>query len=175
MIANKKFAEMVRSIISDSVSTDELDREISANPNEGSFYTKLTTAGYNSADVLIINTSKLENLKVSSFALELPNELISTSYQGYTLYQQDSLVSESEHQHQPILDRTLPVLLHNHRMDFAIPSRLSALQSFSSRAEASSSQGAIDDCISIQKDHPKTHQYYFLAYTSHPVCHAISL
>ena len=28
---------------------------ISANPNEGSFYTKLTTAGYNSADVLIIN------------------------------------------------------------------------------------------------------------------------
>lgn len=64
---------------------------VSANPNEGSFYTKLTTAGYNSADVLIINTSKLENLKVSSFALELPNELISTSYQGYTLYQQDDV------------------------------------------------------------------------------------
>ena len=64
---------------------------VSANPNEGSFYTKLTTAGYNSADVLIINTSKLENLKLSSFALELSNELIETSYQGYTLYQQDEM------------------------------------------------------------------------------------
>ena len=64
---------------------------ISANPNESVYYTKLTTAGYNSADVLIINASKLDNLNASSFALDLSNELIVSYYQGYTLYQQDDV------------------------------------------------------------------------------------
>lgn len=64
---------------------------ISANPNENTFHTKLTTAGYNSADILIINASKLDSLKASSFALDLSNELIASYYQGYLLYQQDDV------------------------------------------------------------------------------------
>lgn len=62
---------------------------VSANPNDYNYRTMLTSSGYNYADILIIHASKLEELNVSSFALELSNELLTTYYQGYALYQQD--------------------------------------------------------------------------------------
>lgn len=61
---------------------------ISAKPNEGHYNTKLTVPGYSSADVLIIPESKLNNLDIGYFALDLKNELITSFYSGYTLYQQ---------------------------------------------------------------------------------------
>ena len=64
---------------------------ISANPNEGHYNTKLTIPGYSSADVLIIPASKLENLDVPYFALDLKDELITTYYGGYSIYKQNEV------------------------------------------------------------------------------------
>ena len=61
---------------------------ISAKPNEGHYNTKLTVPGYSSADILIIPTSKLDNLDFGYFALDLKDELITSFYSGYTFYQQ---------------------------------------------------------------------------------------
>ena len=61
---------------------------ISAKPNEGHYNTKLTVPGYSSADVLIIPESKLNNLDIDYFALDLKDELITSFYSGYTLYTQ---------------------------------------------------------------------------------------
>ena len=61
---------------------------ISAKPNEGYYNTKLTVPGYSSADILIIPTSKLDNLDIGYFALDLKDELITSFYSGYTLYPQ---------------------------------------------------------------------------------------
>ena len=61
---------------------------ISAKPDEGHYNTKLTVPGYSSADVLIIPESKLNNLDIGYFALDLKNELITSFYSGYTLYTQ---------------------------------------------------------------------------------------
>ena len=64
---------------------------ISANPNDSVYNAKLTIPGYSSADVLIIPSSKLTSLVVSDFALELEESLISSFYQGYALYEKDSV------------------------------------------------------------------------------------
>ena len=64
---------------------------ITANPNEGHYNTKLTIPGYSSADVLIIPVSKLENLDVLYFALDLKDELITTYYSGYSIYKQNEV------------------------------------------------------------------------------------
>ena len=61
---------------------------ISAKPSEGHYNTKLTVPGYSSADVLIIPISKLNNLDIGYFALDLKDELITSFYSGYTLYSQ---------------------------------------------------------------------------------------
>ena len=61
---------------------------ISAKPNEGHYNTKLTVPGYSSADILIIPTSKLDNLDIGYFALDLKDELITSFYSGYTFYTQ---------------------------------------------------------------------------------------
>ena len=61
---------------------------ISAKPDEGHYNTKLTVPGYSSADILIIPTSKLENLDIGYFALDLKDELITSFYSGYTFYSQ---------------------------------------------------------------------------------------
>ena len=61
---------------------------ISAKPNEGHYNTKLTVPGYSSADILIIPTSKLDNLDIGYFALDLKDELITSFYSGYTIYTQ---------------------------------------------------------------------------------------
>ena len=61
---------------------------ISAKPSEGHYNTKLTVPGYSSADVLIIPISKLNNLDIGYFALDLKDVLITSFYSGYTLYSQ---------------------------------------------------------------------------------------
>ena len=64
---------------------------ISANPNDSVYNAKLTITGYSSADVLIIPSSKLTSLVVSDFALELEESLINSFYQGFALYEKDSI------------------------------------------------------------------------------------
>lgn len=54
---------------------------ISADPSDGHYYSKLSIPGYNTADVLIIPTSKLEGLNVSAFALDFDSKL-TDYYQG---------------------------------------------------------------------------------------------
>ena len=61
---------------------------ISANVNDKQYNAKLTIPGYNSADILIIPTSKLDNLDIGYFALDLKDELITSFYSGYTFYKQ---------------------------------------------------------------------------------------
>ena len=64
---------------------------IEADPSEGTYYTKLSVAGYSSADVLIIPVSKLENFNLSAFALELEDSLINEYCPGYTFYKQEEV------------------------------------------------------------------------------------
>ena len=64
---------------------------IDALPEDSGYNTKLTINGYNSADVLIIPITKLEKLVVSAFALDMSEKLISSYYQGYTLFAQDEV------------------------------------------------------------------------------------
>lgn len=64
---------------------------ISANPSDGNYNSKLSIAGYNSADILILPVSKLNDVVVSAFGLELKEEIINEYYQGYTLYQQEDI------------------------------------------------------------------------------------
>ena len=62
---------------------------ISAKVNDGNYSQKLTITGYNGADILIIPTSKLDQLDVASFGLELSNEVITSFYQDNTFYKRD--------------------------------------------------------------------------------------
>ena len=64
---------------------------ISASVNDSTYNTRLSVAGYNSSDILIIPSSKLDSVTVSTFALELEEELINTYYQGYTIYSQQDV------------------------------------------------------------------------------------
>lgn len=64
---------------------------ISASVNDSTYNTRLSVAGYNSSDILIIPSSKLDSVTVSAFALELEEELINTYYQGYTIYSQQDV------------------------------------------------------------------------------------
>lgn len=51
------------------------------------YRTKLTVAGYKSADVLIIPTSKLDGIEdLGTIAISLNDELINSFYSGYTFY-----------------------------------------------------------------------------------------
>ena len=64
---------------------------ISANPGDGNYNTKLTIAGYNTADVLILPLSKLDDVVVSAFGKELTAEMIDTYYASFSLYKQDEI------------------------------------------------------------------------------------
>ena len=64
---------------------------ISSYPNQGQYYTKLSVAGYSSADILIIPESTLNELTVKKFALELKEEIVISYYQGLSLYQQNDI------------------------------------------------------------------------------------
>lgn len=62
---------------------------IESKVSDGNYHTKLSVAGYNSADVLIIPHSKLNNLVISTFALELNVEIINDYYQNCSFYEQE--------------------------------------------------------------------------------------
>lgn len=64
---------------------------ISAKLSDGNYNTKLTIAGYSSADILIIPISKLENLEISGVGLDLTNEVITSYYSSNTIYKQDEM------------------------------------------------------------------------------------
>ena len=53
-----------------------------ATTNDGSYYSRLSVIGYNSTDVLIFPVSVLENLNISSFGLELDENLRTNYYSG---------------------------------------------------------------------------------------------
>ena len=63
---------------------------ISVETTDRTYYSKLSIRGYNSADILIIPVSTLDNLVVDSFELEF-DESLKEYYQGYTLYQQQDI------------------------------------------------------------------------------------
>ena len=59
--------------------------------DDNNYHTKLSVVGYNSADILIIPSSKLDDLVVSTFGLELKEEIVNDYYQGSEFYSQNSL------------------------------------------------------------------------------------
>lgn len=64
---------------------------VSSLPSSAEYQTKLSVAGYNSSDILIVPVSKLETLNLSAVALEISDELINSHYSGYQFYQQDEI------------------------------------------------------------------------------------
>lgn len=64
---------------------------ISSRYDDPNYNTKLTITGYNGCDMLIIPVSKLERIDVSAFAIEITDDLITSYYQGYTLFKQENI------------------------------------------------------------------------------------
>ena len=64
---------------------------ISAKVGDSTYNTKLTVAGYSSADILIIPISRLENLDISGVGLDLTDEVITSYYSNNTIYKQDEM------------------------------------------------------------------------------------
>ena len=64
---------------------------IDANPNDQTYYNRLSVQGYSTADVLIVPNSVIEELNLGYFALSLPEDLVNKYYTGYTLYNRDSV------------------------------------------------------------------------------------
>lgn len=62
---------------------------IFADPSDASYYNKLSVAGYNSSDVLIITETQLNKLNVSAFALDLSDAMVNSYYSGMSLYAQN--------------------------------------------------------------------------------------
>ena len=58
---------------------------------DSTYDTKLSVAGYNTCDVLIIPVSKLEKVKVSAFGLGLKDELVASYYNGYSFFEQEEV------------------------------------------------------------------------------------
>ena len=59
--------------------------------NDGDYYNKLSVIGYNSSDVLILPVSVLDNLNISTFGLELDDNLKTNYYSGYEYYTQNEI------------------------------------------------------------------------------------
>lgn len=59
--------------------------------NDGDYYNKLSVIGYNSSDILILPVSVLDNLNVSTFGLELDDNLKTNYYAGYEYYTQNEI------------------------------------------------------------------------------------
>ena len=55
------------------------------------YNTKLSVAGYNTADVLIIPKSNLDNLNVSAFGLELTDEIVQDYFPNSSFYIQNGV------------------------------------------------------------------------------------
>ena len=64
---------------------------ISANISDGNYDTKLTVAGYSSADILIIPISRLEELDIKRVGLDLTNEVITSYYSSNEIYKQNEM------------------------------------------------------------------------------------
>lgn len=65
---------------------------IASRRTDGDYSTRLKVAGYNTADVLILPYSVIEDVNNPElFALKLNDELINSFYQGYSFYQRDEL------------------------------------------------------------------------------------
>lgn len=64
---------------------------ISALPSDSSYDTKLTVAGFTSADILILPLSELSNRKPSTFGLDLTEEIIASYYQDKTIYKEEDM------------------------------------------------------------------------------------
>lgn len=61
------------------------------NPGNANYGPKLSVAGYNTADILILPLSKMDELKLEDFALELTNELVTSHYSSYALYMKNDV------------------------------------------------------------------------------------
>ena len=59
-----------------------------SDPSDPNYYTRLSVLGYNSSDILIIPTSKIDS-DVSSFAINIDENLANSYYQGYTFFSQN--------------------------------------------------------------------------------------
>ena len=60
-------------------------------PGTANYNQKLSVAGYNTSDILIITKSKLDDVSASAFALEINEEIVNEYYAGYELYAQDGV------------------------------------------------------------------------------------
>ena len=64
---------------------------ISAKVGDSTYNTKLTVAGYSSADILIIPISKLENIDIAGVGLDLTDEVLTSYYSNDNIYKQDEM------------------------------------------------------------------------------------
>ena len=64
---------------------------ISAKVGDSTYNTKLTVAGYSSADILIIPISKLENIDIAGVGLDLTDEVLTSYYSNNNIYKQDEM------------------------------------------------------------------------------------
>lgn len=65
---------------------------ISAYADEAVYHSKLTVTGVSSADILIIPETKLNDLKISTFGLELNDEILSSYFSGLATYSQEEKI-----------------------------------------------------------------------------------
>ena len=64
---------------------------ISARISDSSYDTKLTVAGYSSADILIIPISRLDELDIKRVGLDLTDEVIASYYASNDIYKQNEM------------------------------------------------------------------------------------
>ena len=64
---------------------------IESHTTDSNYYTKLSVAGYNTADVLIIPKSELDGVTVSAFGLELTDEIIKDYFPKSSFYSQEGI------------------------------------------------------------------------------------
>ena len=64
---------------------------ISAQVSDSAYDTKLTVAGYSSADILIIPISRLEELDIKRVGLDLTEEVIASYYSSNDIYKQNEM------------------------------------------------------------------------------------
>ena len=64
---------------------------VASRRTDSDYSTRLKVAGYNSADVLILPYSVIEDVSnPASFALNLSDQLVNSFYQGYSFYQRNT-------------------------------------------------------------------------------------
>ena len=61
------------------------------NEEDQTFETMLSVIGMNSADILIMTASKMNDIDIKSFVLPLDDNLINSYYSGYTFYEKEDV------------------------------------------------------------------------------------